>query len=245
MTVSAERGRRSAPPRAPAGPLLLQAGALGLFLVVIAATALAGRPVVTGGIFDFARPEAPSALQTLTSAPSPPPAEPAEPNPVIIIIGIALLVFVAAVLIIVLIRLARALIGALRQRLRALPDPAETAVEAAIEPAQEETVDAPTVLRGIAAALSVVTERRDPGDAIIAAWLGLEETASDAGAGRGRAETPAEFTLRILLARPGIDDPARNLLNLYEQVRFGGHQPTEGMRDDAARTLAEIERGWR
>ncbi|WCD91895.1 DUF4129 domain-containing protein [Microbacterium sp. nov. GSS16] len=245
MTVSAERGRRSAPPRARAGSLLMHAGVLGLFLVVIAATALAGRPVVTGGILDFAPRQAPTAPQTLTAAPSPPPPEPSEPNPVIIIIGIALLVFVAVVVIIVLVRLIRALIAALRHRMRALPDPAGTEVEAAIEPAHQETVDAPTVLRGIAAALSAVTKRRDPGDAIVAAWLGLEETASDAGAGRGRAETPAEFTLRILLTRPGIDEPAQRLLNLYEQVRFGGHQPTEAMRDDAARTLAEIERGWR
>ena len=80
----------------------------------------------------------------MTTAPSPPPTEHVEPNPVIIILGIALLVFVVGVLVLVLVRVARALYAALRDRSRALPEPAGAAVEAAVEPARDDGVHAPT-----------------------------------------------------------------------------------------------------
>lgn len=188
--------------------------------------------------------EAP-ALQTPTAEPTTPPLEQPEPNLVMIIIGIVLLVIAVVFVIIGLVRLARIVLAALRDRMRPLPDAADTEIETATAVSLDDAVDAPAVQRGIAAALFSMSEHGDPGDAIIAAWLGLEETASDVGSARGLAETPAEFTLRILLQRAGIGAPARRLLRLYEQVRFGGRQADETMRRDARSALAEIERGWR
>ena len=39
-------------------------------------------------------------------------------------------------------------------------------------------------------------EQRDPADAIVRAWLGLQETAEESGIVRHPAETPTEFTSR-------------------------------------------------
>lgn len=245
MTVSAEHGKRRRPTRASARPVLAQAAVLGLFLVAAAAAALAGLPTMSVVDVEPAPQEQPGVLQTPTFTPSPPPTEQQGPDLVVMIVAIVMLAIAATLLIIGVVRLARRLLAFLRDRMRARPEASQVEVETATALSADDPVDAPTVQRGIAAALSSIAEHRDPGDAIVAAWVGLEETAADAGAGRGRAETPAEFTLRILLRRPGIDDPARSLLRLYEQVRFGGRRADEGMRRDAERALSAIERGWR
>ncbi|WP_182253446.1 DUF4129 domain-containing protein [Microbacterium esteraromaticum] len=245
MTVSTEQGRRGRSPRSSGRSAIAQVAALGLFVVAIAAAALAGLPTFSAVDSEAAPREGQKALQTPTFEPSPPPAEPQEPNLVLMIIGIVLLAVAVTLVLIAIIRLARRLLAALRDRMRALPEAAETEVETATAPSPEEPLDATAVQRGIAVALSSIAAHRDPGDAIVTAWLGLEETASDAGAGRGRSETPAEFTVRILTRRPGIDEPARILLRLYEQVRFGSTPADERMRREAERALAAIERGWR
>jgi len=105
--------------------------------------------------------------------------------------------------------------------------------------------DAAVIRRGVTAAREGVTAVAEPGDAIVAAWIGLEETADDSGTARGLSETPAEFTLRILQRRPGVAEPAVRLLRLYEGVRFGGRTASENDRAQAHAALVEIERGWR
>lgn len=245
MTVSAEHGQRRTPTRGFARSILAQAAVLGLFLVAITAAAVAGLPTLSGTEVESSPREAPKALQTPASAPSPPPVEQQGPDVVMIIIGLVLLAVALTLLIVGIVRLVQMLVAIVRDRMQPEPDAVATEVETATSAAPDDGLDEATVQRGIAAALSSVAGHRDPGDAIIAAWLGLEETAADAGTGRGRAETPAEFTLRILLQRPGIDEPGRRLLALYEQVRFGGRRADEAMRSDAERALSAIERGWR
>ncbi|MBF5080742.1 DUF4129 domain-containing protein [Quadrisphaera sp. INWT6] len=90
---------------------------------------------------------------------------------------------------------------------------------------------APVVRRGIARSLELLDDPRDLDDAVVRAWLGLEETAEDAGVARTPAETPTEFTTR-LLARVPADRAAVDVLRaLYSRARFGG---AGGRRDDDA-----------
>lgn len=60
-----------------------------------------------------------------------------------------------------------------------------------------------------------------PDDAVVAAWLTLEEAAEAEGAGRLPHETPTEFTV-TLLGRYTTDEPALDELRaLYQRARFG------------------------
>jgi hypothetical protein len=115
-------------------------------------------------------------------------------------------------------------------------------VAAELEPEPEP--DMPALRPGISFALQVLDEQRDPADAIVRAWLGLQETAEESGIVRQPAETPTEFTTRIL-SRSFADDRAiRTLLRLYLRTRFGDHPVTT---DDVAAVrsaLEELLRTW-
>jgi Domain of unknown function (DUF4129) len=108
----------------------------------------------------------------------------------------------------------------------------------------EPEPDIPALRTGISLALQSLDEQRDPTDAIVRAWLGLQETAEESGIVRQQAETPTEFTSRIL-SRAFADDRAiQTLLRLYLRTRFGNHPVTT---DDVAAVrwaLEELVRTW-
>ncbi|PRB07980.1 DUF4129 domain-containing protein [Microbacterium sp. MYb64] len=111
--------------------------------------------------------------------------------------------------------------------------------------AGDESVDAGAIRSAAADAQEAIETHRDPGDAIVAAWVHLEEATSRAGRSRLPSETPGEFALRILRRRPGVDTELETLLGLYESVRFGGVQADESGRATARRCLAIVEEVWR
>lgn len=81
-----------------------------------------------------------------------------------------------------------------------------------------------------------------PGDAVIAAWVALENAAAGSGVVRRASQTPTEFTLAVLDRTPADPAAARELLDLYLRARFGD-EPV-GPRDvdlaaDAVRRLAD------
>jgi hypothetical protein len=108
----------------------------------------------------------------------------------------------------------------------------------------EPEPDMPVLRTGISLALQMLDEQREPADAIVRAWLGLQETAEESGIVRQQAETPTEFTSRIL-SRAFADDRAiRTLLRLYLRTRFGDHPVTT---EDVAAVrwaLEELVRTW-
>ena len=115
----------------------------------------------------------------------------------------------------------------------------------AVTTAGDEAVDAGTIRAAALDARQAIDAHRDPADAIVAAWVHLEEASARAGRARAPSETPAEFTMRILRRRPGLDAELGALLGLYESVRFGGREADEAQRATARRCLAAIEEGWR
>lgn len=108
----------------------------------------------------------------------------------------------------------------------------------------EPEPDAPALRTGIDLALHVLDEQRDPADAIVRAWLGLQETAEESGLARRPSETPTEFTSRIM-SRALTDDRAiKTLLRLYLRTRFGDHPVTEDDVSTVREALQELLRTW-
>lgn len=74
-------------------------------------------------------------------------------------------------------------------------------------------------------------------DAVIRCWVALEEAAASVGVARAPAETPAEFTVRVLgvggISAPQLD----RLAELYREARYSSHGSTEAAREQARAAL--------
>jgi hypothetical protein len=196
---------------------------------------------------DLARPsdngfDLPEPTGTPTDMPLPKPESDLLEN----VIRIVFLLVVVAAAVLIAILIIRMLMRAWRERpLRARAGGDVDAEAAGETAAPEADAAAPAIRRGIDGALRSIAEGATPTDAIVAAWLGLEESATDVGFSRGRSETPSEFALRIITRRSGITHAANALLDLYERVRFGGHDADEEDRAAARAALETIQEGWR
>ena len=137
----------------------------------------------------------------------------------------------------------------LRALLRARQAPPRLPLDGAAEPTppplptdasadDEPEPDAPTVHRGLRRALDELDAPREPGDAIVTAWLGLQAAAEDSGVERRPAETPTEFTRRVITRVQADERAAEQLVEVYQGVRFGAH-PITSADVRAARSAVE------
>ena len=100
--------------------------------------------------------------------------------------------------------------------------------------------DIPVLLRGVTAARELLTRYTEPSDAVVAAWLALEDAADRSGVHRRPSATPTEFTIAVLAATPAPPAATRELLDLYRTARFSTHPVTAADVDRAAGCLAAI-----
>jgi len=79
------------------------------------------------------------------------------------------------------------------------------------------------LLRGARATLLDLRQRTGgpPSDAVIRAWLGLEESAADVGTERRPDQTSTEFTTDVLAAHDVDPAALTTLRSLYQRARFG------------------------
>lgn len=227
-------------------PLLL-GGIVVLFVIVMLAAAVQGVPRITPPTSE--PQEVAPIVETAQPLPQGEPTQPPKPENELVatIISVVLLSLLAAVALFVLVLFVRALVRAWRDRPQRFRDGGDVGFDLHDEATAVEDDDAaaPVIQRGIDGALRTIDERRVPSDAIIAAWVGLEEGAADAGISRSPSETASEFALRIITRRRGIEADAARLLALYERVRYGGYVADEADRDTARAALHAIEEGWR
>lgn len=247
-TEAPTRGAPRASGRGTLRRILLLGGVVGLFALLMLAAALQGQPQ-----FAPSSPPPPEqqpdavVVPETTSSPLP-ELEPPEDSVLQNILGVVFGALLAAVAVLVLVVVARWAVRRLRDLWRDRPLRRTDAVvpdAASGGPVVEAAPDDAVIRRGVDAALRTIAERPRAADAIVSAWVGLEESAADAGAGRSATETPSEFTVRIVGRRAGIRDDVITLLGLYEQVRFGGRVADEADRAAAAASLRGIREGWR
>jgi hypothetical protein len=214
----------------------------GLMLLAVGAVALQGSPVLGGMVWvpDWSQQPPPTVQVTdvrASESPAPVPGHVTRIDASWIVVLIAVVVLTVVAFLIW---------RAVRKRLQR-PEPGETLMmgpleDAELEPAPEP--DAPQVRRGLDRAIDILGEPRRPRDAIEQAWLGLQEAAEESGVRRLPAETPSEFTARIL-SRVGADrEAARVLLDLYLRVRFGDAPVSARDVETARASLESLRASW-
>ncbi|OIH95542.1 DUF4129 domain-containing protein [Curtobacterium sp. MCBA15_001] len=215
--------------------------ALGTLVVV--AAGLGARPVLTGArwsapIAQATRPpQEQRATAPTTVAPQPPAAGDARHVDTTWLLVVAIVVVVAVMVL--------AIVWFLRNRRPARRgdiDVPGLAVEVTTDPSVE--VGLRHLRRGLGRALDMLGTERDPSDAVTAAWLGLQESAEDAGFRRGAAETPTEFTTRILRQLDVDETALATLRRCYLAVRFGGVPATTADVEAVRGALQTLERQW-
>jgi hypothetical protein len=104
--------------------------------------------------------------------------------------------------------------------------------------------DAPAVRQGVREAQQLLDAVADPTDAVLAAWVALEDAAAGSGVPRRPADTPTELTARVLAATAADEDAATTLLGLYHRARFsaGGVGPEAVV--EARRCLGALATSW-
>ncbi|HEX3617261.1 MAG TPA: DUF4129 domain-containing protein [Solirubrobacteraceae bacterium] len=131
------------------------------------------------------------------------------------------------------------------RRLPAGPELSGASVQATQETVAVEPEPEPEKLRtGIELALEALDQDREPADAVVRAWLGLQETAEESGIVRYASETPTEFTSRILGGAFTDDRAVRTLLRLYLRTRFGDHPVTSADVAEVRAALQQLVSSW-
>lgn len=108
-----------------------------------------------------------------------------------------------------------------------------------------EVVDElPVLQKGVEAAQKYLDDIADTDDAIIAAWLALEEAAAATGVRRDRSQTPTEFTVAVLESTDADPEATQGLLDLYREARFSSHSMQPESRRAASIYLRRLAAKW-
>ncbi|WP_375426369.1 DUF4129 domain-containing protein [uncultured Friedmanniella sp.] len=103
---------------------------------------------------------------------------------------------------------------------------------------------APAVQQGLGAAQHLLDTVNDPTDAVLAAWVALEQAAVRSGHPRRPADTPTEFTVEVLSATQADRAAVTTLLALYHRARFSDSGVGPAAVLEARRCLDALARSW-
>jgi hypothetical protein len=126
-----------------------------------------------------------------------------------------------------------------RNRWRAQAKPVEVDFDVLPEEAVAEA------LREDEAGQLTAVAQGTPRDGIVRCWLRLEEAIAGAGLPPRRAETSAEFTVRVLRALDIDPRAIGTLAQLYREARFSEHELDETARVTARSALEQLHRDLR
>jgi len=144
------------------------------------------------------------------------------------VLTFGLKVILVAVVVILLVAVARAARESLARRTlagRSALTPGEVVPDALLEAAREG---------------EQLIERGTPANAVVAAWVRLEDAARDAGVRDDRARTSAELAHAVLRSFRVDGDALEELAGLYREARFSSHPLGEDVRTRARAALRQV-----
>lgn len=109
---------------------------------------------------------------------------------------------------------------------------------------EESLPDVPVLRQGVEAAGRSLDQISEPNNAIVAAWLELEEASASSGVTRTPAQTPTEFTVTVLAKTHADEDATRELLGLYHRARFSSEGVGPDEVERAKDCLARLAASW-
>ncbi|PUB26203.1 uncharacterized protein DUF4129 [Promicromonospora sp. AC04] len=182
----------------------------------------------------------PQAQPSTSSDPSPSPAPAQQPPPLdtrwIVLVATVLLGLLVAAIITAAVR---QLLATHRERTSTKPDNLAAGTAAG---SIGTDVDLPELQDAVTRALAHLDGHARPRDAVIAAWVALEEAAERAGTHRDPAQTPTEFAGTVLAATPAPPTAVNRLRTLYQRARFTDRPIDRPAVDQARTALADIAR---
>ncbi|AEG44294.1 DUF4129 domain-containing protein [Isoptericola variabilis] len=183
--------------------------------------------------------EVPGLMPSLPSAPTSVPSEAprAEPESGGGDLGLALLLAGLLVVAVLLALAGRRILAALRDA-EPPPEPDTTEVGVAAADGAAPAVTVEELADAVALALRRLDGARTPHDAVVAAWVSLEEAAARHGTERDPAQTPTEFTVALLHDSPAPAADVATLRRLYHHARFAS-RPVDADQAAAARDALE------
>lgn len=110
------------------------------------------------------------------------------------------------------------------------------------EPMMQGAPDATTTAGGaaVAAAMIALESVQDPRQAVIAAYVSMEDVLAAHGVRRAAAEAPREYLRRVVTADAG-DSEATTLTGLFEEARFSTHAISADLRERALAALTALQ----
>jgi hypothetical protein len=105
-----------------------------------------------------------------------------------------------------------------------------------------DDVDLPELQDAVSRALAHLDGHTRPRDAVVAAWVALEDAAARAGAHRNPAQTPTEFAGAVLATTPAPPTAVARLRTLYQRARFTDRPIDRATVNQARAALADIAR---
>ncbi len=103
-----------------------------------------------------------------------------------------------------------------------------------------EVVDIAALATAVARAEAHLAGLAEPGDAVTAAWVALEDEAALQGTSRDPSQTATEFTTELLRRTPAPADAVTLLRALYHKARFTAHPVTAADVHRAREALGRI-----
>jgi hypothetical protein len=108
----------------------------------------------------------------------------------------------------------------------------------------DATDPAPALRRGFQTAEQLLDTVTDPDDAVLRAWVALEEAAEQTGLPRLPSATPTEFTVEVIVATEADIDAVHELLALYHRARFSPGGLGAADLENARNCLRALGRSW-
>ena len=186
---------------------------------------------------EISTPEQNTPTSSATPSPPPPPTQqPPTDNRWLAVIAVIFLALLVATL---LTFVARQLLALRRAHTRGQPDSLTGGTTA---DSLGEDVDLPEIQDAVTRALAHLDGHARPRDAVVAAWVALEEAAERAGTRKDPAQTPTEFAGTVLAATPAPPAAVARLRTLYQRARFTDRPIDRPAVAQAREALADIAR---